>query len=268
MSGPGLAGRTVVVTRGRDRAGALARALVGLGATVVELPAIEIVDPADGGRALTAATDALVAGEYAWVAVTSSNAADRLFASLGDRRPSIAVHWAAVGPATAAGLEDRGVTCALIAEPATAAALVDAFPAPPSGDVGRHVRVLFPRAEHARATLASGLASKGWLVDEVVAYRTVAGSPPADALTAACRADAVLFTSPSTVTRTLELLGPGGVPPLVVTIGPVTTAAARGAGLTVAGEADPHTADGLALALTRVLPPVGSDGSTAGGAEQ
>ena len=47
-----LAGRTVVVTRATDQAGSLAGALTDLGAEVIELPVVAIVEPADGGAAL------------------------------------------------------------------------------------------------------------------------------------------------------------------------------------------------------------------------
>jgi uroporphyrinogen-III synthase len=63
----------------------------------------------------------------------------------------------------------------------------------------------------------------------------------------------VAFTSPSTVERTIDLLGRGGVPPVVVTIGPVTSSSARSAGLQVSAEADPHTLDGLVAALVAAL---------------
>ena len=100
-----------------------------------------------------------------------------------------------------------------------------------------------------RADLAAGLRAKGWLVDEVVAYRTVSVAPGPVAVAAARRADAVAFTSSSTVRNTVELLGAGGLPPVVVTIGPVTSGEARAAGVAVSGEADPHTIDGLVQAL-------------------
>jgi uroporphyrinogen-III synthase len=91
------------------------------------------------------------------------------------------------------------------------------------------------------------------VVDEVVAYRTVAGDPPPEAVHAAGRADGVAFTASSTVTRTVDLLGAAGVPPIVVTIGPATTEAARSAGLDVAAEADPHTIDGLVEVVVATL---------------
>src|SRR5207244_2101093 len=50
-----LFGRRVVVTRAREQASGLVRALQQLGADVIEAPAIVVSDPADGGTALAAA---------------------------------------------------------------------------------------------------------------------------------------------------------------------------------------------------------------------
>jgi uroporphyrinogen-III synthase len=112
---------------------------------------------------------------------------------------------------------------------------------------------LFPRAESVRGVLASGLRAKGWVVDEVVAYRTVAGTPEPDAVAAASRADAVAFTSSSTVERTVELLGADNIPAVVVSIGPVTSASVVAAGLAVTVEAIEHTIDGLVAAVVTAL---------------
>jgi uroporphyrinogen-III synthase len=255
-----LAGWSVVVTRTRAQASGLVDRLTGLGAEVVELPVIAVEGPSDGGVALAGAVERLVTGGYGWVALTSSNAVDRLAAQLGDRSVPRSVRWAAVGPGTARALEAAGRPVDLVPGRSRAEALAEVFPANslgPPGDgpaptAGRGT-VLFPRAETVRGGLAGGLRAKGWLVDEVVAYRTVAGDPSPAAVRAAGRADAVVFTSSSTVRRTLDLLGPAGVPPVAVTIGPSTSASARSAGLTVAAEADPHTIDGLVDALVDVL---------------
>ena len=69
---------------------------------------------------------------------------------------------------------------------------------------------------------AGGPAGQGLGVDVVEAYRTVAGEPDADAAGAAAEADAICFTSSSTVTRYLDVAGEEAVPPVVACIGPVT----------------------------------------------
>ncbi len=263
-----------MVTRARAQSTSLADQLQRLGATVIELPVIAIDDPADAGAALAEAARRLVSGAYEWVALTSSNAAGRLIAVIGGRPVPDRVRWAAVGSGTATTLAEAGVTADLVPTVSLAESLADAFPASgPSrdGEAGRPPAaigtVLFPRAETVRGGLAAGLRAKGWEVDEVVAYRTVAGDPSPEAVRSAGRADAVAFTSSSTVDRTVELLGTGGVPPVVVTIGPATSSAVRAAGLSVSAEADPHTLDGLVSALVSVLGAFqGSDAATGPGA--
>jgi uroporphyrinogen III methyltransferase/synthase len=241
-----LFGRKVVVTRARAQASQLVERLTALGAETVELPTIEIADPADAGEALRAAAGRLAT--YDWVVLTSVNAVDRLFRCLRDARAFGFAAVAAVGPGTAAALAARGVLADL--QPATAVAevLVEAFP-PPSG-AGR---VLLPQAAAARPVLARGLRASGWLVDSVEAYRTVAVTPSVGALAAAAGADAVAFTSSSTVTSWLDVAGAGTLPPVVACIGPVTAATAADHGVAVTVVASDHTVDGLVDALVAAL---------------
>jgi uroporphyrinogen III methyltransferase/synthase len=239
----------VVVTRSRAQASTLVDRLTALGATTVELPVIAIAEPDDGGSALRAAAGRATGGAYDWVAVTSANAVTRLVAALGGRPLPAGLRLAAVGPATSRALVEAGLRADLVPAVATGDDLATAFPSPPAGGG----TVLVPRAEEVRGGLVAGLRAAGWSVEEVVAYRTVGGDPDPSAVAAARRADAVAFTSSSTVDRTVDLLGADGVPPVVVTIGPVTSASARTAGLAVAAEAAEATIDGLAAALVSVL---------------
>jgi len=260
MSAAPLRGRSVVVTRARSQGSVLVDRLAGLGATVVELPVIDIEDPPDGGAALSAAADRLVAGSYRWVVFTSSNAASRLLAALGTRAVPTGVGWAAVGSGTARTLTEGGFPPDLVPEASVSDALAAAFPVAgphdgrtqPGEADGSHA-VLFARAEKVRSALGQDLVAKGWQVDEVVAYRTAAGRPDPDQMAAAVGADAIAFTSSSTVEGAVDLLGPGGIPPVVVSIGPGTSGTARGLGLKVAAEASPHTIGGLVEAVVAAL---------------
>lgn len=248
-----LAGRTVVATRSRAQTSALVDRLVALGASVVELPVIAIEDAADGGAGLAASADRLVAGAYAWVAFTSANAVSRFLAVLEGRAVPAIVQWAVVGKATARRLAEGGFAPTLVPPEAVSEALAEAFPA--AGRPGAESRVLFLRAEKVRGALVAGLEAKGWTVDDVVAYRTVAGDPDPESIAAAGVADAVAFTSSSTVERTVVLLGADGVPPVVVSIGPVTSASARAEGLQVTAEAITSNIDGLVDAVVSALNP-------------
>lgn len=245
-----LFGRRVIVTRARDQAGALGDRLRRLGAEVVELPVIEIGDPADGGEALRAAADQ--AGRYDWVVFTSVNGVERFFPLLRDVRALGGASVAAIGTGTAEALARWHVAADLVPERFVAESLLEAFPPPPPQPATG--RVLLPRAAVAREVLPDGLRAAGWAVDVVEAYRTAPTAPGEAALGAARSSDAITFTSSSTVTAYLELAGPHGVPPIVACIGPVTAATAREAGLTVDVEADVHTIDGLVDALVAALP--------------
>ena len=239
-----LLGRRIVVTRAREQASELAEALSALGAEVLEVPTIRIAEPADGGAALRQAAAALAS--YDWVVLTSARAVERLLAVLRDARAFGAARVAAVGPGTAGALAERGLLADLVPEEAVGEALVEAFPTGTG-------RVLVPAAAGARDVVPAGLGAKGWMVDLVEAYRTEPETPPADLLARAAGADAVTFTSSSTVANYLAAAGTSGLPSAVVCIGPVTADAARRAGVTVTAVADPHTLDGLVDALVDLL---------------
>jgi uroporphyrinogen III methyltransferase/synthase len=110
--------------------------------------------------------------------------------------------------------------------------------------------VLVARAAEARDVLPEALRERGAQVDVVALYETVTEDPDPDAIEAALDADYVTFTSSSTVRNFVSALG-GRLPERarVVTIGPVTSEAARDAGMEVHVEAQRHDIDGLVEAL-------------------
>ena len=234
-----LFGRTVVVTRARAQSSTLVDRLHELGAATVEVPAIRIEDPSDGGASLRAAVERV--GGYDWVVFTSPNTVRRFLAECRDARVFGSAGVAAIGPGTAEVLAGGNIAADLVPERFVAEGLVDAFPDGPG-------RVLLPRAAEARDVLPEGLGGKGWEVDVVEAYRTVRGRPSDDELAAVADADVVTFTSSSTVRNFLAVSDT--VPPVVACIGPVTAGTARDHGLTVDVEADTHTIEGLLTALT------------------
>ena len=247
-------GRRVVVTRSPGQASELARRLRNVGAQVVEVPTIDIVDPLDGGEALRSAV-ARVA-EYDWLVVTSPNGARRTLLELRDARDRAGVRIAAIGPGTAGVLSDRHLNPDLVPDRYVAEGLLEVFPDPPAGGG----RVLLSRAQVARDLLPDGLRACGWSVDVVDAYRTVPVPLDARALARVADADAVTFTSASSARNLVSAIGADGpdelarsVPPVVVAIGPITAAAAGELGLDVTAEASPHTLDGLVDALVAHL---------------
>ncbi len=242
-----LHGRRVVVTRARARASGLAATLRGLGAEVVELPAIRI-EPRLDDRAVREAVADL--HTYALVCLTSANGAELLFEAMAaagrDARALANATVAAIGPGTAAALARHGVLTDIVPQRFVAEALVDALAAVEVRDRP----ALVARAAEARDVLPEALAERGAEVDVVALYETVRERPDAAAIEAAAGADYVTFTSSSTVRNLLAAVGerfPSSA--RVVSIGPVTSAAAREAGLEVAVEAERHDVEGLVAAL-------------------
>src|SRR5262249_26170089 len=141
----------------------------------------------------------------------------------------------------------------------------EVFPeAPPAGSGRPAGRVLLARAAVARDVLPRGLAAKGWEVDVVEAYRTVAVPVDPERRAQLATADMVTFTSSSTVTRFLQSAGPDSVPPAVATIGRITAAPAREQGLRVDIEAPVHTIDGLVDAIVAWMASAPPPASTLG----
>jgi uroporphyrinogen III methyltransferase/synthase len=239
-----LFGHRIVVTRAREQASELTGRLEAVGAEVIELPAIKIEDPDDGGAALRRA--AANVREYDWLVLTSANGAQRLLAELRDGRELGGVEVAAIGPGTAEALLRANVRADLVPTRFVAEALLDEFPPAPSDRAGR---VLLARAEVARDVLPDGLRDRGWDVDVVVAYKTVAAPVSDLQLATAAGADVITFTSSSTVDRYLEVAGTESVPAVVACIGPITAATARAHGLHVDVEAPVHSLSGLVDAI-------------------
>ena len=183
------------------------------------------------------------------ICLTSPNGVRLLFAALAetgaDARALAGTTVAAIGPGTAAELRRHGVRADVVPERFVAEALVEALASVPVK--GR--RVLVARAAEARDVLPEALRERGAEVDVVALYETLAEPLGEDQRAALGRASYVTFTSSSTVRF---LIGAGAtLPPAarVVSIGPVTSEAAREHGLTVDVEAERHDVEGLVAAL-------------------
>ena len=252
-----LKGRRIVVTRAREQAGDLVRALQERGAEAVIAPVIRI-QPLDNLGPLRAALTGLSA--YRWVVFTSQNAVqivfDRLVAWGLTPRVFSSTTVAAIGTATADALTLRGVVPALVPNEFVAEALAEALVQQSRGSlVG--ARVLIPSAEEAREALAEGLRRHGAEVETIAVYRTVPVQTDLSRLATDItigRIDAVTFTSSSTVRSFVDLVGRQAATSgrfVTATIGPVTAGTARALGLQNIIEAEPHTVPGLVESLAR-----------------
>lgn len=255
-AGATLQGRRIVVTRAREQAGELVRALEEQGAEVVVAPVIKIEPLPD----LTALREALGgAARYRWIVFTSQNTVHIVCDRLAEWRMPDALRpapVAAIGPATAAALAERGVTVELVPAEHVAEGLLTELVA--RGGLGG-ARVLIPAAQDAREILAVGLRTAGATVEVIPVYRTVGtgdggrGTSLTKELLGG-KIDAVTFTSSSTVRHFVDAVGREAASSRYVAavIGPVTARTARdlhvGTGLV---EASPYTVPGLVEALCR-----------------
>ena len=245
-----LHGVKIAVTRAREQASRLAERLRGLGAEVIVAPVISTQ---------TLPGPAPELGRYDLICFTSPNGVEALFERLDaeglDSRafpPRAEARVAAIGPATARALRQRGIATDVMPEKAVGEALAEAL-----GDVPV-TRALVARAREARDVVPEALRERGADVDVLAVYETVVEELDAEQTAAAAAADFITFTSASTVRNFLAAVGGaeawlarGPSRPRTVSIGPVTSDELRLHGLEPDIEAEQHDIDGLVAAIMR-----------------
>ena len=192
-----LHGKTVIVTRPRERAGTLAARLRELGAQVVEAPCIETAERED----VQPLADAL-AQRHDWAVFTSPagvHAAVHALHRLGrDLRALYGMRLAAIGRGTADTLAGYGLAADLVPAQYDGEHLADALlEALPQGGAA-----LLLRAAAGGQILPEKLKAAGVAVTDVPLYDTEYRCAKADELRAMLEqgaADVVTFTSMSTV---------------------------------------------------------------------
>jgi uroporphyrinogen-III synthase len=253
-----LAGRTIVVTRARQQAGRLRRELEARGATIIELPTIEIIPP-DSYGPLDAALRHLP--QYQWLIVTSANTVRVLRERLAllDLKPAFVADTqvVAIGSSTAAALHEAGFRVDLLPPKYVAESVIDILRNKVAG-----TRILLARAHVARDVIPDELRKLGATVDIADAYRTVIPENSVQLIRGVFEnvplPDAVTFTSSSTVTNFFQLLSQAGICSLpqgvrAISIGPITSATLREHNCGPTAEADPHDVDGLVQAIVRAF---------------
>ena len=244
-----LAGKRIVVTRAARDARYLMDRLRKLGAEPLSVPVIRIV-PLQGDKRIESAISRLE--DYDWILFTSAYAVTNWWQLASSARRPVAegTGVAAVGPKTAAALDERGVRVEVIPQEYEKAKLVEAL-----GDV-KGLRILVPRGELAGPALAGLLQEKGAIVDDIVIYGTQPVQPDREQVDQlAAGMDAVLFTSSSTVRYFVAAVEGSALTLDVVEgvtmacIGPATARTARELGLTVDVVPRHYTTEGLVEAL-------------------
>jgi uroporphyrinogen III methyltransferase/synthase len=249
-----LFGKKIVVTRSREQTSDLSERLRKLGALPIEFPTIQILPPQNYDD-LDHCADRLA--EYDWIIFTSANGVRFFLARLlelgKDIRDLKGPRIAAIGPKTAEALELLKVKVSFVPREYRAEAICEGL----RKEDLRGKRILIPRARMARDVLPAELGSAGAQVDVVEVYRTVrpeSGVQRVRELLEQGQVAAVTFTSSSTVTNFVELLGKENVSKLMrgtvaASIGPVTSETARSFGIEAAVVPGDYTIPALIEAL-------------------
>lgn len=231
-----LWGQTIIVTRAREQASTLVEQLQNLGARVVQCPTIRI-EALDEYSELDAALEQL--SSFQWVVFTSANGVEhfwnRLRHSGRDARAFGGAKIAAIGPATALALQERGLNAEYVPESSISENVAEGLIE--IGVSGQHV--LIARAMEGRDVLESRLRDVGAHLTVAPCYRTVADTSNVDSvrdLLQGGEVDWVTFTSSSTVKNFVQAFGAELLASTrerfrVACIGPVTEQTAREHGL-------------------------------------
>lgn len=159
----------ILVTRSVDQSPTFTTLLRDRGATVIEMPTLEITPPStwDG-------LDRAIANikTYDWIILTSANAVDYFFDRFStlnqDVRSIAGLKIAVVGKKTAQFLKKRGFNPDFMPPTFVADSLVEHFPTSISG-----LKILFPRVESGgREVLVQSFTAAGAIVTEVAAYQS------------------------------------------------------------------------------------------------
>jgi len=227
-----LEGVSVVVTRSPGQSTELVEAITAAGGEVVQLPMIDTRLLPDAPNELR---DRIAAGEGdEWLIVLSPNGARYVVDAFAEQ-PS--QRLAVVGPATARAFVDLGWQVTLRPGEPTAAQLAAELP--------EEGKAIVAQAVIGRRELRDDLRARGWQVDVIALYETIA-PPNDDAMVERARAaDVVVLTSPSAVRNYADTVG---THQLAICIGPTTETEADSLGFATATAAGP-TVDALMAQL-------------------
>lgn len=243
-----LFGQRIIVTRARQQASELSRAIESLGGEAWEFPTIEIVPPTDKSKLDQALT---TLNSFNWLIFTSVNGVEAFFNELKsqhrDIRDLVGLSIVAIGPATQAALQDIGLRVDYVPDEYRAEKVVEGM----AERVKPGQKALLVRAEEARDVLPDSLREMGVDVWDVPVYKMVIGGANRNELQSMLRdkeIHAVTFTSSSTVRNFLKLID-GDLTllkdVLLYSIGPITSATAVELGLAIHKEATQYTINGL-----------------------
>lgn len=251
-----LFGVSIGITRPADQCHTVADAVVESSGQPVLMPLIT-VSPPDQDQRENAGRVLGRLNLFDWLVFTSVNGVrfffDLLWESGGDVRDLSCIRIAAIGSATAEALSQRSLRADVVPDTFRAEALAEAMLPYVKGK-----NVLWARASRGRDILPATLETAGATVEELVVYRNEdieAFDPGVVQLLSTGRPDWVGLSSPSITRQFAQLLATheieaDSLPTKLASISPVTTEAAKDAGLSIAVEANTYTWDGIIQAIS------------------
>jgi len=249
-----LADMVIGVTSSLIANASLSALLEEAGAEVESFPSIRLTATSDH-RSLDELAERLARAQ--WLVISSSNALDFLLKQMHiaklDRTRLSRLKIASVGPKTTQALKAKGLNPDIEPSSASGADLArEIIKQAPSGSV------LWPRSARGKPEPVALLRDAGITTHELTTYDTVPDMVSAGRLAATlsqAALDALTFMSPSAVESVCMGLG-GDTTKLLsscalFSIGPTTSEAMREHDLEIAGQAQPHTGEGLLDVITK-----------------
>ena len=254
-----LAGRRIVITRPRGQAADWRAKLEALGASMLELPLIQVTKHYDKNTLVEVFTEL---AQYEWIVFTSANGVrfffEEFFKAYDDIRSLGLVQIAVVGEATAEAVREHHLRVELQPKKANAEELAQMLMERESLD---SAKILVITGNLNRDTLVEKLHDARAIVDRLPIYKTEETNLTGDPVAGDFRqhgADAILFASPSAAQSFFDQaaalkLSAKARKPIAGSIGATTTAAMKQLGLPVDFEATEATLDSLVEALLKKL---------------
>ncbi len=247
-----LAGKKVLVPRGKDQAGPFSELIRSYGGIPVEIPLLAF-RPAEVTEEILHAVRELPT--YDWVIFTSKNALETFISFTG--RNAAFPKIAAIGTKTERAAEESGLAVSFTPEEFAAEGFIDEFL--PFAEKG--MKVLIPKGNKARSYIADQLRKAGAEPQEIIIYETGFPEDSGEKLAVMLKnssLDVLAFTSPSTVDHFMEIVRKTGAEAaikgcLVACIGPVTQKRAEELGLDVHVVPAGYTIEDLAKSIAADL---------------
>lgn len=260
-----LFGQRIGITRPAGQAEPQVKRAFELGAQPVLMPSIRI-EPVEDWSEVDETLKRL--SEFDWLVFTSVNGVQSFFNRLWDlnldARQIAPLKIAAIGTSTADALATYHLRADLVPAEFRAEALASEL-----APLVRNQRVLWARANRGRDILPHELTEAGATIEELVVYQNLDVECFSDDVLKALSdsdVDWIGLSSPSIARRVAALLPDSAKSQIgqslrIASISPVTTAAAREAGLPVHIEATTFTWDGIFEAIQRAVDQMNASGS-------